>query len=66
MSQESVLVVDVSERFPSPSASSQFEDQRGEERSKEEHDYFSDDEEEEEEEGIYNAPEENLNTVLCS
>ena len=68
MSQEGVAVVDVSEHFPSPTASSQFEDQREEEQKKEEHDYFNDDvsDLEEEKEGAYNAPEENLNTVLCS
>ena len=72
MSQEGVAVVDISERFPSPSASSQFEDQREEEQKKEEHDYFCDDQEEEEEggweeeEGAYNAPEESLNAALCS
>ena len=72
MSQEGVVVVDITERFPSPSVSSKFEDQRdeerqlrrqGEEQKKEEHNYFNNDVSdlvEEEEEGAHNAPEQSL------
>ena len=51
MSQESVVVIDASERFSSPSASGQFEDQRGEDEEEEETEEEETEEEEQEEEG---------------